>query len=82
MTSLFRNFFTWALARAAGGDEPVFWNDQFRVAYAQGQSSLKFAAVALGKTLFESAEYAARVRNDEQYVYDLYRTFLMREPDA
>ena len=35
-----------------------------------------------GKTLFESAEYAARNRNDHWYVYDLYKTFLLREPDA
>ena len=77
-----QNFFTWALARAPNGDEPVFWNDQFRVAYAQGQTSLKLAAVALGKTLFESAEYAARGRDAHGYVYDLYKTYLMREPDT
>src|SRR5215216_3440578 len=77
-----QNFFTWAVLRAPSGTEPTFWNDQFRVAYAQGQISLKLAAVELGKTLFESAEYAARTRADRWYVYDLYKTFLMREPDA
>jgi hypothetical protein len=46
--------------RAPNGDEPTYWNDQLRVAYSQGQTSLKLAAVELGKTLFESAEYAAR----------------------
>jgi YD repeat-containing protein len=76
------NFFTWALVRTPSGTEPIFWNDQLRVAYAQGQTSLKLAAVELGKTLFESAEYAARQRNDHWYVYDLYKTYLMREPDA
>ena len=76
------NFFTWALVRTPSGTEPTYWNDQLRVAYAQGQTSLKLAAVELGKTLFESAEYAARQRNDHWYVYDLYKTFLMREPDA
>ena len=76
------NFFTWALVRTPSGTEPTFWNDQLRVAYAQGQTSLKLAAVELGKTLFESAEYAARQRNDHWYVYDLYKTYLMREPDA
>jgi hypothetical protein len=76
------NFFTWALVRTPNGTEPTFWNDQLRVAYAQGQTSLKLAAVELGKTLFESAEYAARQRNDHWYVYDLYKTFLMRDPDA
>ncbi|HEU4435460.1 MAG TPA: DUF4214 domain-containing protein, partial [Pyrinomonadaceae bacterium] len=76
------NFFTWAVLRSPGGDEPTFWKDQLRVAYAQGQTSLKLAAVELGKTLFESAEYLARNRNNEQYVYDLYKTYLMREPDG
>lgn len=76
------NFFTWVLVRAPGGNEPTYWNDQLRVAYAQGQTSLKLAAIELGKTLFESAEYAARNRNDHWYVYDLYKTYLMRDPDA
>jgi YD repeat-containing protein len=77
-----QNFFTWTVSRAPSGTEPTFWNDQFRVAYAQGQTSLKLAAVELGKTLFESAEYAARNRDNHWYVYDLYKTFLMRDPDA
>ena len=72
-----QNFFSGALTRAPNGDEPTFWNDQFRVAYGQGQTSVKLTAVALGKTLFESAEYAARGRDDHWYVYDLYKTFLM-----
>jgi hypothetical protein len=76
------NFFNWAVVRAPNGSEPTYWNDQLRVAYAQGQTSLKLAAVELGKTLFESAEYAARQRNDHWYVYDLYKTYLMRDPDA
>src|SRR4030095_8854119 len=37
---------------------------------------------ALGKTLFESAEYTARNRDNHEYVYDLYKTFLMRDPDS
>ena len=31
--------------------------------------------------MFESAEYAARTRDNHWYVYDLYKTFLMRDPD-
>ena len=34
------NFFAWALVRTPSGTEPTFWNDQLRVAYAQGQTSL------------------------------------------
>ena len=77
-----QNFFTWAVLRVPSTNESTFWNDQLRVAYAQGQTSVMLAGVALGKTLFESAEYAARKRDDREYVYDLYKTFLMREPDA
>lgn len=77
-----QNFFTWTVSRAPVASELTYWNDQLRVAYAQGQTSVKLAAVEFGKTLFESAEYAARNRNDHWYVYDLYKTFLMRDPDA
>jgi YD repeat-containing protein len=76
------NFFTYAVLRSPGGDEPTFWRDQLRVAHGQGSTSLKLAAVELGKTLFESAEYDARERNPSQYVSDLYWTYLMRAPDS
>lgn len=76
-----QNFFYWALGRYASGYEPPYWNDQLRVGYGQGQESLRLAAIELGKTLFESAEYAARNRDNHWYVYDLYKTYLMRDPD-
>jgi YD repeat-containing protein len=76
------NFFNWAVLRAPNGNEPTYWKDQFRVAYAREQTSLKLAAVELGKTLFESAEYAARGRDNHWYVYDLYKAYLMRDPDS
>jgi hypothetical protein len=68
--------------RSPNASEATYWKDQLRVAYAQGQSSVKLAAVEFGKAVFESAEYAARNRNDHWYVYDLYKTFLMRDPDV
>jgi hypothetical protein len=75
-----QNFFSVALVRSPVSDEPLFWNNQLRAAYNQGQTSLKLAAVELGKTLFESASYATRNRDNHWYVYDLYKTFLMRDP--
>jgi hypothetical protein len=60
-----QNFFTWTVSRAPSASELTYWNDQLRVAYAQGQASVKLAAVEFAKTLFESAEYAARNRNDQ-----------------
>ena len=77
-----QNFFTWALVRNPSSAETTYWLDQLRVASGQGQGSLKLAAVEFGRTLFESAEYAARNRNAHWYVYDLYKTYLMREPDS
>ena len=77
-----QSFFTWAVLRTPNTSEATFWNDQLRVAYAQGQTSIKLVAVALGKTLFESAEYLNRNRDNHWYVYDLYKTFLMRDPDS
>ena len=77
-----QNFFSVALLRSPNGNEPTYWNDQFRRGYLHGQGSLQLAASELGKTLFESAEYAGRNRSDHWYVYDLYKTYLMREPDS
>ncbi len=76
------NFFTNALARNPDNGETTYWHDQLRVAYGNSATSLKLAGIELGRTLFESAEYAARNRNAHWYVYDLYKTYLMREPDA
>src|ERR1044072_4984226 len=77
-----QNFFSLALLRSANADETLFWNYQLRAAYNQSQTSLKLAAIELGKTLFDSASYAARNRDNHWYVYDLYKTFLMRDPDS
>jgi YD repeat-containing protein len=77
-----QNFFNWAVVRTPSSAETTYWNDQLRVAYGQGQASLKLASIELGRTLFESAEYAARNRDNHWYVYDLYKTYLMRDPDS
>src|SRR5215475_221140 len=36
----------------------------------------------LGSSLFTSTEYINRGRTDSEFVYDLYKAFLYREPDA
>jgi hypothetical protein len=77
-----QNFFSLALARSATYDETLYWNYQYRAAYNDGAASVKQAAIELGRTLFESAAYAARNRSAHDYVYDLYKTYLMRDPDA
>ena len=77
-----QNFFSLALLRSPFPKETLYWNDLLRAGYNQNQTSLKLAAIELGRTLFESASYALRNRNAHFYVYDLYKTYLMREPDA
>jgi len=77
-----QNFFTMALVRNAFSDENTYWYDHLRVAYGQGQEALKLAAIEFGRTLFESAEYDARNRSNHWYVYDLYKAYLMRDPDS
>src|SRR6185503_4178453 len=77
-----QNFFSLALLRSPTYDESLYWNYLLRAGYNQSQTSLKLAAIELGKTLFESSSYLARNRDAHFYVYDLYKTYLMREPDA
>lgn len=38
--------------------------------------------ISLGVSLFTSQEYINRNRNDSQFVYDLYKAYLYREPDS
>lgn len=76
-----QNFFTYAVWRAPSSAEATYWLDIQRSAYANGNGSLVLAIREMGKTLFESAEYAYPVRNDHQYVSDLYQTYLLRGPD-
>jgi YD repeat-containing protein len=76
------NFNLAALSRQPYTNESAYWNDILRAAYPNGQSSMLLALRELGKTLFESSDYAGRNRDNHGYVYDLYKTYLMREPDT
>ncbi len=75
------NFYQWALLRQPYNNESAYWNDIFRAAYQNGQGSLALAVREFGRTAFESAEYASRNRSDHDYVYDLYKSYLKREPE-
>jgi YD repeat-containing protein len=77
------NFYNWTLPGYTPlTDEKPYWRDQFRAAYAHGQGSLLLSTIEMGKTLFESKNYDERARDNHWYVYDLYKTYLMRDPDA
>ena len=57
-----QNFFNVALVRSATSEETLYWNYLLRGGYNDSAGSLKFAAIEFGRTLFESAAYAARAR--------------------
>ena len=76
------NFYSYALPGYTPlSNEKPYWRDQMRAGYSQGQTSLTLAAREMGRTLFESASYTARGRTDQQFVGDLYWTYLMRDPN-
>jgi len=57
------------------------WTNILNAALAQGPSNLLAQARALGRSLFQSAEYASFNRSDEEFVIDLYAAYLQRDPD-
>jgi YD repeat-containing protein len=77
-----QNFSQSALGRQPYGNEQSYWNDILRVAHARGQGAPAMAGRELGKALFESAEYAARNRDNHWFVNDLYKAYLRRDPDS
>ena len=58
------------------------WTNILNAAYAQGSNNVLVQARALGRSLFQSAEYASLNRTDEEFVTDLYAAYLQRDPDA
>lgn len=70
-----------SLSRSPQANEASYWADITRAASTQGAGSLALGMRELGMTLFESAAYAGRNRDNHQYVHDLYQGYLMREPD-
>ncbi len=77
-----QTFFSYALPSNTSQSQRDYFTDMLRAAYVHGQPSMVMAAREMGMTLFESAEYAARNRSNHDYVYDLYKTYLLREPDS
>ena len=75
------NFLQWGLDRTPTTVESNYWNDIVRAAYQQGQPSMLMAMKEFGMTVFESQDYADRNRSNHDYVYDLYKSYLMRQPD-
>jgi RHS repeat-associated protein len=76
-----KNFYQAALNRQPIAVELQSWTDQLRQAYYQAQSQLLASAQYMGRQIFKSAEYVNRNRVEHDYVYDLYKAYLQREPD-
>jgi RHS repeat-associated protein len=76
-----KNFYQSALNRQPNETELNQWLTSLRGAYQQGLWQFRDAMRNLGATLFTSSDYINRGRTNEQFVYDLYKAFLYREPD-
>lgn len=74
-----QNFFSVALNRAVSSTELSYWRDVLRS--GSSNNSLILAAQELGRTIFQSGEYAARNTDARTYVSNLYGTYLYRGPD-
>jgi RHS repeat-associated protein len=77
-----KNFYQSSLNRQPTSTELNSWLSTLRAAYLQGLQQFWDGMRSLGQTLFTSPEYIARNRSNSEFVDDLYRAFLYREPDA
>jgi YD repeat-containing protein len=69
------------LAREADAGGLEMWHDYLSEGYAQGQAELLARARTTVAGFFRSQEYYNRNRPPRDYVYDLYRAYLGRDPD-
>jgi hypothetical protein len=77
------DFYQATLARQPNTTELQHWAGRLTAAQSQGRAQLLAEGRDLGRTLFQSQEYVNRGRTaPRDYVYDLYKGFLQREPDA
>jgi YD repeat-containing protein len=77
-----KEFYQAALARQPNAAELSDWSS--RLAQAQGETQLVEEARALGVALFDlspASAYTARGRSNGDFVADLYRGYLQRDPD-
>jgi hypothetical protein len=75
------DFYRGLLSRLPDSAGLAYWVGRFRVAQCQGASAVTAEAESISSAYANSTEYAARGRNDAQYVGDLYNAFLRRGGD-
>jgi len=79
--SLVVHYYGAILNRYPEPDGKLYWNSEAARVQALG-ANLNEVWYALAMSFFTSVEYTAFGRTNAQFVDDLYRTFLNREPDA
>jgi sugar lactone lactonase YvrE len=75
------DFYRGFLARLPDSAGFQFWSERFRVARCTSAAAVRAEADAISQLFFESAEYVARGRSNQQFVSDLYNGFMRRGAD-
>jgi hypothetical protein len=75
------DFYRGLLSRTPDDSGFQYWVGRFRSAQCAGPAAVASEAEAISKAFADSAEYAARSRNNAQFVGDLYNAFLRRGGD-
>lgn len=78
--SFIENAWEVALNRFATQEEWQVWHDRLITAKAQGQSQFLNTARWLEQEFYRSSEYIARNRSNSEFVEDVFRSHLFREP--
>jgi hypothetical protein len=76
-----KDFYQGGVVRQPKPWESHDWTTALAQAQQQGSAQTLAVAQSLGYTIFQSQEYANRGRSDSEYIYDLYKGWLQREPD-
>jgi hypothetical protein len=72
------DFYRGILNRLPDDGGYIYWLNRFRAAQCIGSAAVTTEVETVSSLFFSSPEYAARGRNNSQFVQDLYYTFLRR----
>lgn len=78
--SFIENAWEGALGRFATQEEWEFWHNRMVQAKLQGITELLVVAKGLQAEMYGSQEYILRFRNDEDFIKDVFLSYLFREP--
>jgi hypothetical protein len=82
INSFVQAFYTGGLGRNSDGIGFMSYSGILRDAYGIDNTTMLNAARSVGNTIFTSNEYAARLRSNRNYVFDLYAAYNHRIPDT